>query len=291
MRPRLQHSKPGAWAPSTRWHKLNRLLRAFACLAVAVSLLPAQTQQQVYERFRAWISQQPAAVQRGSDADVTSRYRAYLKQQGFTDADIDSQLRIIDEQGRRLEIERWNQILTSEKPFFNTNPNAFLVEMARGRKPGRALDVGMGQGRNAIWLAQQGWEVTGFDPAERAVALARANAEKLGVKLTTEIKGYEDFDFGENRWDLILLSYVGGREFKEIVSRALRPGGVVVLEAFHRDATKGGPIGGAVVFDTAEVPALFPALRVVRYEEPVAEADFGRGRARVVRYCAEKPAE
>jgi SAM-dependent methyltransferase len=142
-----------------------------------------------------------------------------------------------------------------------------------------------------LWLAQQGWDVTGFDPAERAVAVARANAAKIGVKLTTEIKGFEDFDFGESRWDLILLSYVGGREFKDIVMRALRPGGIVILEAFHRDATKGGPIGSGVVFDTAEVPALFPGLRAVRYEEPVAISDFGQTRVRVVRYCAEKPAE
>src|SRR5260370_4164095 len=49
---------------------------------------------------------------------------------------------------------------------FSRNPNGFLVEMTRQRKPGRALDVGMGQGRNSIFLAQQGWDVTGFDPAD-----------------------------------------------------------------------------------------------------------------------------
>src|SRR5436190_2204114 len=87
--------------------------------------------------------------------------------------------------------------------------------------------------RFRAWLAQQGWEVTGFDPAERAVAVARANAAKLGVKLSTEIKSYEEFDFGENRWDLILLSYVGGREMNAQVTRSLKPGGIVILEAFH----------------------------------------------------------
>jgi methylase of polypeptide subunit release factors len=49
-------------------------------------------------------------------------------------------------------------------------------------------------------LARQGWTVTGFDPADRAVALARENAAKLGVKLTTSVQGSEEFDFGENRW-------------------------------------------------------------------------------------------
>jgi hypothetical protein len=103
------------------------------------------------------------------------------------------------------------------------------------------------------------------------------------------VKTMEDFDFGERRWDLILLSYVGGREMTGVLQRALKSGGVLVIEGFHRDATKGRPIGGAVVFDTGELPALFPQLRVVRYEEPVADADFGQVKVRLVRYCAERP--
>jgi hypothetical protein len=121
------------------------------------------------------------------------------------------------------------------------------------------------------------------------VALADENAKKLGVKIKTEIRRMEDFDFGERRWDLILISYAGGREMPERIQRALKPGGVLVIEGFHRDAAKLGPIGGAVVFDTGELPSLFPQLRVVRYEEPVADADFGQGKMRVVRYCGERP--
>jgi 2-polyprenyl-3-methyl-5-hydroxy-6-metoxy-1,4-benzoquinol methylase len=153
------------------------------------------------------------------------------------------------------------------------------------------LDVGMGQGRNAIWLAQQGWDVTGFDPADKAVALARQNAEKFGVKLRTEVKGFEGFDFGDSAWDLIVLSYVGGREIVHQVEKALKPGGIVVVEGFHRDATRGRSIGSAVVFNTGELPTLFGALRTVRYEEPMAMSDFGQVRTRVVRYCAERPKE
>jgi hypothetical protein len=70
--------------------------------------------------------------------------------------------------------------------------------------------------------------------------------------------------------------------------RSLKPHGIVVVEAFHRDATKGTSIGGAVVFDTGELVRLFPDLRVVRYEEPVTAADFGQGQVRVVRYCGER---
>jgi len=218
-----------------------------------------------------------------------TRYRAYLESRGRSDAQADAEVKLVTERGSRSEVERWNRILTAEKPHFNTKPNAFLVEIASSRRPGTALDVGMGQGRNSIWLAQQGWDVTGFDPAEKAVALALENAQKTGVHIKTEVKGMEDFDFGESRWDMIVLSYVGAREMPDVIQRALKPGGVVVVEAFHRDATKGSSIGGAVVFDTGELPALFPHLRVVRYEEPMATADFGLDKVRLVRYCGERP--
>jgi len=245
-------------------------------------------EQRAYERFRFWVTSLPPDQHRDPKL-VQARYREYLKSRGFSDADADAQIKLVESQGDRAEVERWNRILTAEKPAFNTNPNAFLMEIAKGRKPGTALDVGMGQGRNAIWLAQQGWDVTGFDPAEKAVALALDNARKLGVHLKAEVKRREDFDFGESRWDMIVISYAGGRETPEVIERALKPGGVLVVEAFHRDATKGSSIGGAVVFDTGELPALYPQLRVVRYEEPIAEADFGRDKVRLVRYCGERP--
>jgi hypothetical protein len=88
---------------------------------------------------------------------------------------------------------------------------------------------------------------------------------------------------------MILLSYAGGREMTDVIQRALKPGGILVIEAFHRDATKSGPIGWAVVFDTGELPTLYPQLRVVRYEEPIADADFGKMKVRLVRYCGERP--
>lgn len=253
-------------------------------------------EQRAYERFRYWVTMQPPNRGAGrnpaqvlqANADLRQKYREYLLSRGFSEADADAQIKSILDQANRLEIERWNRILTAEKPNFNTQPNAFLVEMAKGRTPGAALDVGMGQGRNAIWLAQNGWETTGFDPAEKAVALANQTAARLGLRLHTQVTTTEKFDFGENRWDLILLSYAGARENPQQLVKALKPHGILVIEAFHQDAARQHSIGRNVLFGSGELVNLFAALRVVRYEEPMAVADFGMDQVRLVRYCGEK---
>jgi SAM-dependent methyltransferase len=270
------------------------VLAALLCSVVSAQQTPPGPQAtaqeiQIYETFRAWLGQQPAEVQQADDAVVIARYGAELRGQGKTDkeiATITASLRTI---GDRAEIERWNRILTAPKPAFNTAANAFLVTITKGLKPGRSLDVGMGQGRNTIYLAQQGWDSHGFDPADRAVAAAQEQARTLGVKITTKIARAEDFDWGNEQWDLIVLSYVGAREFAANVARSLRPGGMVVVEGFHRDATKTRPIGGSVVFDTNELLQVFKGFRVVRYEDTDGAADFGLAATRVVRLAAVKP--
>jgi SAM-dependent methyltransferase len=274
---------------------LASLQVAVVALSV-VSLSSAQTlsaptpeQLAAYETFRAWMIKQPNEVRQAADDVLFQRYAAELHGQGKSDAEIASTIESLKKLGDRPEVERWNRILTSPKPMFNVAPNAFLVEMTRGLKPGRALDVGMGQGRNTIYLAQQGWDSVGFDPADRAVAAARDQATRLGVKITTHVARAEDFDWGDAQWDLILLSYVGGRGYVDRIQRALRPGGMLIVEGFHRDATKTQSIGGAVVFDTNELLKLFAGLRVVRYEDTHAVADFGLSETRVVRLAAIKP--
>lgn len=244
--------------------------------------------EQVYELWRFWLVDQPAGVQRLFDKDETKSkglelYRNKLRAEGDSAEDVERKIRIIDKDGEHWEIERWNRVLTSNSPRINWKPNGFLVEMVRGRKPGRALDVGMGQGRNALWLAQQGWETTGFDPAEQAVALARGTAAKVSVKLNAVVAKDSQFDMGVGKWDLILLSYVDIRENAARVIRGLAPGGIVVAEYFHQDS--GNAPGG---FADNELARLFDNLRVIRYEDTEAVADFGMQKTRLVRLCAEK---
>jgi len=245
---------------------------------------PSAADVKIYEDFRYWVSKQPP----DSPGAPLERYRQELKAQGVEPAEVERRITVINERGSRLEVERWNRILTADKPTFNTNPNEFLVRMTKGRTPGTALDVGMGQGRNALYLAQQGWKVTGFDPAEKAVAAAQAQAKTLGVTLETRVEGDETFDFGQNRWDLVVLSYVSLRDLVPKLVASLKPGGLVVIEGFHRDATKNASIGGGVVFDTNELLTLFDALRVVQYEDANAVGDFGKRDTRVVRLAAQK---
>jgi SAM-dependent methyltransferase len=264
-------------------------LSSFAALAAQTPPgAPTPEQLQIYETFRAWVTRQPPE-QTVSDDIVFQRYAEELRRQGRTDQEAAATIETLKKLGDRAEVERWNRILTAPKPMFNTAPNAFLVEMIKGLKPGRSLDVGMGQGRNTIYLAQQGWNSVGFDPAERAVAAALERAAGLGVKITTQVARAEEFDWGTGQWDLIVLSYVGGREYVQQVLRALKPGGMVLLEGFHRDATKSMSIGGAVVFDTNELLTLFSGLRIVRYEDTDGVGDFGQKPTRVVRFAAVKP--
>jgi 2-polyprenyl-3-methyl-5-hydroxy-6-metoxy-1,4-benzoquinol methylase len=85
--------------------------------------------------------------------------------------------------------------------------NLFLVETVTNLPPGRALDLGMGEGRNAIHLAQQGWSVAGLDVSDVGVAHANEKARVLGVRIDARVKDIYTFDFGTAQWDLVCLLY------------------------------------------------------------------------------------
>ncbi|MGH9695337.1 MAG: class I SAM-dependent methyltransferase, partial [Bryobacteraceae bacterium] len=102
----------------------------------------------------------------------------------------------------------WNGKFGDSHTEFNRQPSRLLVDAIRGRKPGAAVDLGMGQGRNAIYLAQHGWQVTGVDLSDIAISQAKERATQLGVKLNTVLDGLDQYDLGRNRWNLIALFYV-----------------------------------------------------------------------------------
>jgi SAM-dependent methyltransferase len=195
-------------------------------------------------------------------------------------------------ENKEIERQKWNAVLTGKenRVSFSTNPNKLLAETIRGRKPGKALDVGMGQGRNTLFLAKHGWDAYGVDIADEAVNLAQDNARKANLRITTFVQDDAEFDFGSSRWDLVAFIYSGGRHHVDKVYQSLKPGGLVVIEGFHRDATKQRKIGENVVFDTDELKKLYTAAGfiIVRYEENVGVGDFGLQQMRLVKLVAQK---
>jgi SAM-dependent methyltransferase len=146
----------------------------------------------------------------------------------------------------------------------------------------------MGQGRNSIFLAQQGWDVTGFDPADEGIRRAKAEADRLSLKINAQVSTFEQFDFGENRWDLIVLTYEPTKQIAPRIERALKAGGAVIVEDRHLDTRRVWPAG---TFRDNELASLFPGLRVLRYEDTWAASDWSAKKMneRLVRLFAEKP--
>jgi|SRR5579872_2386837 len=178
----------------------------------------------------------------------------------------------------------------AEQSSFDHAPNAFLAQFIKTLKPGRALDVGMGQGRNTIFLAQQGWQATGIDLSDAGVNLAREQAAKLGLKLNAIVADARAYDFGDSQWDLIVFCYVPLMNLAGRVERGLRPGGIVLVEDFHRDTARLRLLPAGL--GDNELLQTFRGLRVLHYEDVVARQEWGAQLVdanRIVRLAAQKP--
>jgi 2-polyprenyl-3-methyl-5-hydroxy-6-metoxy-1,4-benzoquinol methylase len=102
----------------------------------------------------------------------------------------------------------WNNVFSSPHLDINRAPSRLLQDALRDRQPGAALDLGMGEGRNAVFLARLGWRVTGVDLSDVAVAQAKKHAEEAGVPLQAIVADLDQYTFGRQRWDLIALFYM-----------------------------------------------------------------------------------
>ncbi len=146
----------------------------------------------------------------------------------------------------------------------------------------------MGQGRNAVYLATQGWSVTGVDTAAEGIRIAKENAAAAKVSLNAVVDDADHFDMGKGQYDLVALMYVGGAEMTSRIDTALKPGGLVVVEYFHKDmeAQFHHPMGA---FGTGELEGLYKGYKVIRSEVVEDTADFGLRPAKLVRFVAQKP--
>lgn len=175
---------------------------------------------------------------------------------------------------------------------FNREPNVFVVESVRGLKPGRALDVAMGQGRNALFLAEQGWDVTGFDISEVGVRQALDQADKRGLKIKGVVQSDREFDFGTEFYDLVVLCYLDLKPLAERVQKCLKPGGLVLVEYYHTDTRKMRPvISERSAFADNELLQLFTGFRILDYKDFMGVPDWtvsGNEKHRLVRLLAQK---
>lgn len=257
-----------------------RLVGCFAFAALLLTWIPLHGQGNEYgwySEFRAWVRTLPAG-ERGPDT-VAERYRQKLQTEHVDVTEIQRRIVLIRTKRQELENDFWNHFFTVENPTFNTEPNAFLTSVVEGRKPGTALDVGMGEGRNSLYLAKLGWDVTGIDPADQAVAIAQKRAAALNLKLHSVITTDESFDYGRERWDLIVYSWVRTPRSPDKTIDSLKPGGIVVVE------------GREDWYPRNALLKTFESLHIIRYEAQRARADFfNRAEMPVVRLVAVKPA-
>jgi len=225
-------------------------------------------------------------------------YTAKLQGDGKTEAQAKQEIALL----MQLLVERsdwigihfdkvFSQPITGEPEIdlMSTQPSALLVASIKGLKPGTALDGGMGLGRNAVYLAKQGWTVTGFDVSEQALVLSRANAQKAGVQVTTVKATYDSFDFGSNRWDLIVLAFawapVTDPTFVARLRTSLRPGGRIVFE--HTIQNSPGPRVTKALMPN-ELRACFSTFAIESYEETAGLGDWGGPGTSLVRMVAVK---
>jgi SAM-dependent methyltransferase len=252
---------------------------------------PQPSNEAIWQQFLEWL---PSAPPVDSPAILLGQYRSRLISIGASATEADRQMDIVVRTMRERS-DGWrimfNNIYSSSTPGFVTQPNALLIATVESRKPGRALDIGMGQGRNAVFLAMKGWDVTGFDISDQGLAVARKNAERAGVKLNAILETDEAFNYGSDQWDLIVYMYepfpVTSAAYVERLRKSMKAGGFIVIESFGEDAT--APNRRPTAIDPAQLLAAFKDFRVLHFEDTVAMPDWGdRTKRRVVRMVAEK---
>ena len=190
--------------------------------------------------------------------------------------------------------EVWNELF-AKREGKEHQFNKFLAERVKGLPPGKALDIGMGQGRNSMFLAALGWEVTGFDLSEVGVKQAKAEAEKRGLKIDARVGDVDKFDYGRERYDLIVGMYMHEYLTRNAakVMAALKPGGTLIVEGIHRDINKDSLRGERYGYRNNELPKIFGRLRALYYEDTTALADWeksGGNPVPIVRFIGIKEA-
>lgn len=183
--------------------------------------------------------------------------------------------------------ETWNRRYAGDGFLFGTAPNAWLRDHAGAITPGgRVLCVADGEGRNSVWLAQQGLVVDAFDVADRAVQKAQALARQAGVQVAYTVADCDGFAWPEAAYDAVAAIFVQvadpalrTRLFQRMVA-SLKLGGLLILQGYtprQLDYRTGGPPILSHLYTADLLRTAFAGLSIVTLSEYEADVQEGTG--------------
>lgn len=200
--------------------------------------------------------------------------------------------------------EMWNQRFGDEAYAYGEAPNEFLKEKLAHLEAGRILFAAEGEGRNAVYAATKGWQVSAFDISVEGQKKALTLASRHGVELDYKIGSLASLGFTTGQFDALVLIFAHfPAEIKSSMHAALdkllRPGGTLILEAFSknhlayqaRNPSVGGPKDIAQLYSLDEIEADFRNYlhRVLEEKEvELNEGKFHKGTASVIRFVGRK---
>lgn len=192
----------------------------------------------------------------------------------------------------------WNERYGSSEFAYGTEPNSFLAENAK-ILTGPVLSLAEGEGRNAVFLASLGLEVLGVDGSEVGLAKAQKLAESKGVSIRTEVADLATYESPANYYGSVVsisahLPSDVRRRLYPLVVQSLKPGGIILLEAYSKSQlgrNTGGPKDSDMLLTTEDIVKEFPGCEVIlcqEIEREIVEGEFHTGLASVVPFIARK---
>ena len=185
--------------------------------------------------------------------------------------------------------KRWNERFKRKEFALGKEPNPFLKKYIHLLPKGKALDIASGEGRNAVFLAQQGFEVDAMDISGKGLKKAQKLAREQGVKIKTFLVDLDQYQIEKERYDLIANFYYLKRRLIPRIKKGIKKGGRVVFETYlleHRTLGTGGPKQAKYFLKPNELLRLFKNFRILFYREGIFK-EGGRKKA-VASLIAEK---
>jgi len=173
-----------------------------------------------------------------------------------------------------MRSEDWDRRYAEKELVWSAGPNRFLAAEAADLTPGRGLDLACGEGRNALWLAERGWQVTAVDFSRVAVEKGRRIAAERGLDVEFVVADLLEYEPALAAYDLTIVFYLqlAAGELATVLARgaaALAPGGTFLLvghDLRNLTAGHGGPQDASVLYTPEDVVASLGGLEVERAE-------------------------